>query len=264
MTNGLDEREVGLANNSKKDQVNNTLALNLSSQMHGDMSFELKGDIETLCKNIGNISTINKPKAIELQNASQTEIDDLVLKSMLEQPEKSKNLNELTCINPAPIDNYNKIQQKTPPSKGKIYKQRKSTHEVSNEVCKVREIEIANGSPLKKDNTPKSAWTTPKNFDQLNNSKEFAATSPLKEKALEVHGVVSRKSSYNKPTGCLENEINIQQDEECQHADINKGFILQKIPQENGHMACLNKANQYNRQAHEVPANCCEPEIARE
>lgn len=82
---------------SRNDKVNSSLALNLSAvHQNGDTSFDMKGDIDTLSKNIGNISMINNSKIIDNPNASQLEMDDLILKMMLENPEKAKNFKEMT------------------------------------------------------------------------------------------------------------------------------------------------------------------------
>lgn len=85
-TNGLHSRS---GSNQRTDKVNSTLALNLSQQQ-GDSSFDMRGDIEALSKNIGNISTITYSKFVDTQNASQLEMDDLILKAMLDNPEKAK------------------------------------------------------------------------------------------------------------------------------------------------------------------------------
>ena len=80
---------------SRNEKVNSSLALNLSTiHQAGDASFDMKGDIETLSKNIGNISMINNSKIIDNQNVSQLEMDDLILKMMLENPEKAKSFKE--------------------------------------------------------------------------------------------------------------------------------------------------------------------------
>ena len=72
------------------DKANSTLAFNLSMQQSAEMSFDMKGDLETLSKNIGNISTINNSKLVDTHNVSQLEMDDIILRSMLENPEKAK------------------------------------------------------------------------------------------------------------------------------------------------------------------------------
>lgn len=92
------------------DKVNSTLAFNLSMHQSAEMSFDMKGDLEALSKNIGNISTINNSKLVDTQNVSQMEMDDIILKSMLENPEKAKiskengyfNLNNPTLSNKQP------------------------------------------------------------------------------------------------------------------------------------------------------------------
>ena len=78
------------------DKANNSIALNLSIHQNCDTSFDLKGDIEALSKNIGNISMINNSKVADNANVSQLEMDDLILKMMLDNPEKAKNFKDLT------------------------------------------------------------------------------------------------------------------------------------------------------------------------
>ena len=80
---------------SRNEKVNSSFALNLSTiHQTGDASFDLKGDIEALSKNIGNISMINNSKFIDNQNVSQLEMDDFILKMMLENPDKAKSFKE--------------------------------------------------------------------------------------------------------------------------------------------------------------------------
>jgi len=78
------------------DRVNNTLALNNSyaQGLDNNTSFEGKGDLEILSKNIGNISMINNSKIFEPNgtNVSQLEMDDLILKMMLEEAHQKKGL----------------------------------------------------------------------------------------------------------------------------------------------------------------------------
>ena len=79
---------------SRNEKVNSSLALNFSIHQTGDASFDMKGDIESLSKNIGNISMINNSKFIDNPNVSQIEMDDLILKMMLENPDKAKSFKE--------------------------------------------------------------------------------------------------------------------------------------------------------------------------
>lgn len=69
------------------DKMNSTLALNASyTQAHNNTSFDHKNDLDILSKNIGNISMIGnlKPTGEAAVNASQLEIDDILLKMMLD------------------------------------------------------------------------------------------------------------------------------------------------------------------------------------
>ncbi len=62
-------------------------------QAENNTSFDLKGDIEALSKNIGNISMINNSKIHDPNaNVSQLEMDDLILKMMLEDGANKKGL----------------------------------------------------------------------------------------------------------------------------------------------------------------------------
>lgn len=71
-----------------RPNVNSTLALNGSYAQvpEHNASFENRRDLEILSKNIGNISVIGniKPSGDNNPNASQLEMDDLLLKMMLE------------------------------------------------------------------------------------------------------------------------------------------------------------------------------------
>jgi hypothetical protein len=75
------------------DKANNTLTLNASyaQGLENNNSFDGKGDIEILSKNIGNISMINNSKIYEgnANNVSQLEMDDLILKLMFEDNKKA-------------------------------------------------------------------------------------------------------------------------------------------------------------------------------
>lgn len=74
------------------------MALNLSIHQNCDTSFDMRGDIEALSKNIGNISMINNSRMIDNNpNVSQIEMDDFILKMMLENPEKAKNYKDLAA-----------------------------------------------------------------------------------------------------------------------------------------------------------------------
>lgn len=67
--------------------MNSTLALNASyAQPHNNTSFDNKNELDILSKNIGNISMIGnlKPTGEAAVNASQLEIDDILLKMMLD------------------------------------------------------------------------------------------------------------------------------------------------------------------------------------
>jgi len=124
------------------DKINNTLALNASYlQAENNLSFDLKGDIEALSKNIGNISMINNSKINDPNaNVSQLEMDDLILKMMLEDPGNKKGLppnphahhytnqNHQNFGNPQahqPATNENKYQM--PPKDPKNLFQKEST-----------------------------------------------------------------------------------------------------------------------------------------
>lgn len=75
------------------EKANNTLTLNASyaQGLENNNSFDGKGDIEILSKNIGNISMINNSKIYEgnANNVSQLEMDDLILKLMFEDNKKA-------------------------------------------------------------------------------------------------------------------------------------------------------------------------------
>jgi len=83
--------------NEKNPNVNNTLALNVSyaHAAENNTSFENKKDIEILSKNIGNISVIGNHRQSGDNNAnvSQLEMDDLLLKMMLEDGANQQNPN---------------------------------------------------------------------------------------------------------------------------------------------------------------------------
>jgi len=79
----------GRDHHEKSSNVNNTLALNGSySQVpENNNSFENKKELEILSKNIGNISVIGNHRVsgdVNAANMSQLEMDDLLLKMMLE------------------------------------------------------------------------------------------------------------------------------------------------------------------------------------
>jgi len=99
----------GRDHHEKSSNVNNTLALNGSYAQvpENNNSFENKKELEILSKNIGNISVIGNQRASGDVNAnmSQLEMDDLLLKMMLEDG-----------TNPAnPNANTNQFRKNLPP-----------------------------------------------------------------------------------------------------------------------------------------------------
>ena len=74
-------------NNEKIPNANNTLALNGSytQVQENNSSFDTRKDLEILSKNIGNISVIgNMRHNSENHNSSQLEMDDMLLKMMMD------------------------------------------------------------------------------------------------------------------------------------------------------------------------------------
>ena len=119
---------------SRTDKLNNSLGLNLSMHQSCDISFDMKEGIETLGKNIGNLSMINNSKLGDNVNMSQLEMDEMILKSMLENPEKARSLKEysnsqnvyLNSQNGHPSAlNYKKTNQTLSTNENKAQEQKK-------------------------------------------------------------------------------------------------------------------------------------------
>ena len=84
--------------------INNTLYLNTSSNYQSvniengqnvnniNSSFDMKGDIEMLNKKINNISFLNNNKHSNNNEANQMEMEDILLKMVLEEGEQKKTL----------------------------------------------------------------------------------------------------------------------------------------------------------------------------
>ena len=65
----------------------------------------MRGDIEALSKNIGNISMINNSRHIDNHNTSHLEMDDILLKMMFDNAERTKNLKDYNISSQATAQN---------------------------------------------------------------------------------------------------------------------------------------------------------------